>query len=242
MYKQSASLSEQAQCVASLIAKIGEVGTRFGHSDKDARSIALYNVRFIAYGTMMVLNLLDSWSIGDKAVKSAIPQLLGLSDVTDQSVKLAGDSLHKNSKLSLIFLGQLQIENCLRNLARELNLENPGQRFYCLVESFASRLRLPDSVVAGFNVADLIKDSLQGNGIHSGPDTVTTLGKVNYEFRDQQRVSCASVAHIAHALESNIDNLATIFGTPEVSALKGPVMDQYVWEIAGDHPLSRSMH
>ena len=134
-----------------------------------------------------------------------------------------------------VSLGQFQIENCLRNLARELNVGTPRQGFFLLAKSFVALLGLPGSLVDELNVAALIRNSLHGNGIHSGHqdrDTVTTLEKVTYEFRHQQRVSCATVEHIAHALESSIDILATVFGTPEVSALEDPVMDQYVWEIA----------
>ena len=130
MYKESASHSEQAECVASLVLKTEEVRTRFGYSDQDARSLVLNNVRSIAYATKMVLNLLDSWCIGDAAVRAAIPQLLGLTNVNDRTVKVAGDTLHKTTKLSLIILGQFQIENCLRNLARELNIKMPNRGFY----------------------------------------------------------------------------------------------------------------
>ncbi len=235
MYKESASHSEQAECVASLVAKIEDVRTRFGYSDQDARSVALNNVRSIAYATQMTLNLLDSWCIGNETVRAAIPQLLGFTSVTERSVKVAGDALHKTTKLSLVLLGQFQIENCLRNLARELNVRTPGQGFFSLAESLVALLGLSGSLVDELNVAALIRNSLHGNGIHSGyqgRDTVTTLDKVTYEFRHQQRVSCAAVEHIAHALESSIGILATVFGTPKVGALDDPVMDQYVWEIA----------
>lgn len=236
MYKESASHSEQAECVASLVAKIEDVRTQYDYSDEDARSVALNNVRSIAYSTQMVLNLLDSWCIGDEAVRAVIPQLLGLTNVTDRSVKVSGDLLHKNTKLSLALLGQFQIENCLHNLARELNNDQaPPKAFFSLAQSLVGHLGLPEGLVADLNVAALIRNSLHGNGIHTGYqglDTFTTLEEVTYEFRHQQRVSCANVEHIAHALESSIDILSTIFSTPEVRTLEDPVMDQYAWEIA----------
>jgi hypothetical protein len=184
----------------------------------------------------MTLNLLDSWCIGDEAVRTAIPQLLGLTGVTDHSVKVAGNSLHKNTKLSLALLGQFQIENCLRNLVREMTPDQPPPKaFFSLAQSLVTHLGLPDNLVAHLNVAALIRNSLHSNGIHAGYqglDTVTTLNNVTYEFRHQQKVSCATVEHIAHALESSVGILSTMFSAPEVSALKDPVMDQYVWEIA----------
>jgi hypothetical protein len=231
MYKESASHSEQAECVASLVLKTEEVRMRFGFSDQDARSVVLNNVRSIAYTAQMVLNLLDSWCIGNEAVRDAIPQLLGLINVSDRSVKVAGDTLHKTAKLSLVILGQFQIETCLRNLARELNIKMPNRGFYPLTKSLIAFLGLPGVLVDELNVAAFIRNSLHGNGIHSGykgRDTVTTLDNVTYEFLHQQPVSCATVEHIAHALESSVNILATIFDTQQVSVLKDPVIDRHV--------------
>jgi hypothetical protein len=231
MYKESASHSEQAKCVASLVLKAEEVYARFGYSDQDARSVVLNSVRSIAYSAQMVLNLLDSWCTGNEAVRVAIPQLLGLTNVSDRSVKVAGDTLHKTAKRSLIILGQFQIETCLRNLARELKIKMSNRGFYPLTKSLVAVSGLPGALVDELNVAAFIRNSLHGNGIHSGykgRDTVTTLDNVTYEFLHQQPVSCANVEHIAHALESSVNILATIFDTQQVRDLKDPVTDQYV--------------
>lgn len=231
MYKESASHSEQAECVASLVVKTEDVRTRFGYSDQDTRSVVLNNVRSIAYSTQMVLNLLDSWCIGDEAVRAAISQLLGLTNASDRSVKVAGDTLHKTVKLSLVILSQFQIESCLRNLARELYIKMPNRGFYPLTKSLLAFLSLPGTLVDELNVAAFIRNSFHGNGIHSGfkgCDTFTTLNNVTYEFLHQQPVSCATVEHIAHALESSVNILATIFDTQQISVLKDPVIDQYV--------------
>ena len=244
MYKESASHSEQAECVASLVLKTEDVRTRFGYSDQDVRSVVLNNVRSIAYSTQMVLNLLDNWCIGNEAVRAAIPQLLGVTDVSDRSIKVAGDTLHKTAKLSLVILGQFQIESCLSSLARELNLKRSNRGFFPLAKSLVALLGLPGALVDELNVAALIRNSLHGNGIHSGykgRDTVTTLDNVTYEFLHQQRVSCATVEHIAHALESSITILAKFFDAPQVRVLKDPVIDQYVRRLQANHT-SRSIH
>lgn len=238
MYKESASHSEQAECVASLVVKTEDVRTRFGYSDQDTRSVVFNNVRSIAYSTQMVLNLLNSWCIGDEAVRAAIPQLLGLTNASDRSVKVAGDTLHKTAKLSLVILSQFQIESCLRNLARELNIKMSNRGFYPLTKSLLAFLSLPGTLVDELNVAAFIRNSLHGNGIHSGfkgRDTFTALDNVTYEFLHQQPVSCATVEHIAHALESSVNILATIFDTQQISVLKDPVIDQYVQRLQPNH-------
>ncbi|MCH7506276.1 MAG: hypothetical protein IID60_03085, partial [Proteobacteria bacterium] len=127
--------------------KTEDVRKRFGYSDQDVRSVVLNNVRSIAYSTQMVLNLLDSWCIGNEAVRVPIPQLLGLTNVTDRSVKIARNTLHKTAKRSLIILGQFQIENCLSSLAGELNLKRSNRGFFPLTKSLVALLGLPGALV-----------------------------------------------------------------------------------------------
>ena len=107
----------------------------------------------------------------------------------------------------------------------------PNRGFYPLTKSLLAFLSLPGTLVDELNVAAFIRNSIHGNGIHSGfkgRDTFTTLNNVTYEFLHQQPVSCATVEHIAHALESSVNILATIFDTQQISVLKDPVIDQYV--------------
>ena len=191
MYKESASHSEQAECVASLVLKTEDIRTRFGYSDQDARSVVLNNVRFIAYSTQMVLNLLDSWCLGDEAVRAAIPQLLGLTNVTDRTVEVAGRALHKTTKLSLVILGQFQIETCLSNLARELNIKRSNRDFFLLTKSLIAFFGLPGALVAARNVAAFFLTSLSGKGSvsgYTGCDTVTLLENVTSVFVQHQSV------------------------------------------------------
>ena len=235
MYIDSASPSEQVECVTSLVEKIEKVRSHFGYSDKDARSVALNNIRAIARATSMTLSLLDTWSRNEEPERTEISQLLGLTDINNHSIHSAGRALHKTSKLSLALLGQFQIENCLANLARELSEgQETRSGFYDRADALIATLSLPGNFVDYLNVAALIRNSLHRNGIHYGhkeSDTVTTLGGVAYQFHHQQKVSCARVEHISHALGLSIDVLATIFDSPEVGDLGDPVMDQYVWEI-----------
>ena len=67
----------------------------------------------------MVLNLLDSWCIGDEAVRAAIPQLLGLTNASDRSVKVAGDTLHKTVKA---------LPRHLKPVSNRVLSEEPGAR------------------------------------------------------------------------------------------------------------------
>jgi hypothetical protein len=183
----------------------------------------------------MVLNLLHNWAIGNNTIRGLIPRFLGMSVITEPSVRRAADILEKASKLSLALLGQFQIENCFRSLARELRVGAPRQGFYTLAEALVQRLGLDQGHLDVLNVAALIRNSLHTNGIHygyQGQDTVTAIEDVTYEFRHERRVQCASTAHIAHALEASTGVLEDVFRSAEVMALADPVIDQYMWELS----------
>ena len=61
--------AEESACVASLVEKCEHVRSQLRYSDEDSRTILLNNVRVIAYSAQMVLNLLDSWTIGNEQVR-----------------------------------------------------------------------------------------------------------------------------------------------------------------------------
>lgn len=233
MYKKSASYSEQAECVQSVANRCTQLSAAFNYSDQDARSVCLHNIRSFAYGCGLILNLLDSWAIGDKTIREAIPQLLGLEDVTKHSVQVAGNILHKDSKLTLVLLAQFQIENLFRNLARDLSIK-VNQGFYVLAGDVLTHVGIPNGLDV-LNTPALIRNSLHSNGIHrgyAGNDTKVTLGGVSYEFLNDEPVHCATVEHIAHSLESSLDVLDQVLNTSQVLALSDPLMDEYVWDIA----------
>lgn len=106
VYRQCQSYAEQSGCVSELADACFALKARLGYSDPDARTVALDNVGAIARTGQMTLNLLDSWTRGDEAVRQVIPQLLGLTPVNTQSVASAGNLLGKFGKLALAVLVQ----------------------------------------------------------------------------------------------------------------------------------------
>ncbi len=194
--------------------------------------MVLNNVRNVAYAAQAVLNLLDSWSKGNEADRQAIPRLIGLTTPTKEGVQLAGNNIAYVTKIGFCMTAQSQIENSLRNVSRELGLNNSAG-FYRLAEALVLNVGLPSDRVERLNVAAMIRNSLHDNGMHRGhrgQDSVITLGGVVYEFRDGQRVECADWEHIAHALETSIDVLEEIFNSAAVSSLGPPIMDKYAWD------------
>lgn len=230
MYKTCKSYSEQSECVASLGDKCSQALSSFSFHEKDTRRVTLNNVEMIARGGQMILNLLDSWCTGDEAVKQIIPQLVGLTTVTDEGVKTAGDTLNKSSKLNLVVLGQFQIETCLRNIGNELGLASGGTGFYRTAEMLTQHLSCPTNMLEELNVPALIRNSLHCNGIHHGyrgSNTTIAISSVSYQFIHNNPVNCASWEYIAHALENSIEILQHIISTTQVRAIVNPIVDQY---------------
>ncbi len=236
MYRICTSYADQSKCVSELADACVSLKKRLGYSDPDARTVALDNITAIARSGQMVLNLLDSWAKGDELIRQVIPQLIGLKEVTQESVQMAGDMLNKSAKLALVVLAQFQVENLSKNIARELRIPDAGKGFYGCASSLLNAILIPKDRMDVLNTAARIRNSLHANGIHhrqhpAEPPYVTICG-VTYEFKDGHPVSCATWEHIAHALEASVGVLEEAFLTPQVKAIPDPMMDRYAWEQA----------
>ena len=238
MFKECKGHKDQAECVVSLVEKCDEIKDTFGYSDQDARSLVCNNIRVISYSNVLLLNLLESWVIGDEMVRSFIPQVIGLQKPTEKQVAVAGRTLHRSSRLSLVLLAQFQIENCIRSIVRELGIVDRSTGFYSVAKKLISELSLPDSDLDILNVSALIRNSLHSNGIHhsigkQAKSIETEIDGVMYKFVDGEAVHCASVEHIAHAIENSMSILEKIFNNPQVEAMPDPIADTYLMYYTG---------
>ena len=236
MYKSCNSYSDQSARVGELADACLSLREQIGCSDPDARSVALNNIRMIAHSGQMILNLLDSWAIGDDNVRQAIPQLLGLATKSPEAVQLSGDALRISAKFALVVLSQFQIENAFRNIHRELAFGSTGTGFYRCANDVLQALNMSSNDMETLNVPARIRNSLHANGIyhrqHPAENPTVVINGVQYDFHDGQKVECASWEHIAHALECSIGVLETVFLHAQVTAIADPMMDQYAWEEA----------
>lgn len=236
VYRKCQSYADQSQYVHELAEAAFTLLRKLRYSEPDARTVALNNVHLIARAGQMTLNLLDSWVKGDEALRKVIPQLLGMSNPTTESVHVSGDLLGKSGKLALAVLAQFQIENLLRNLHRELKLGPASIGFYRSADGVLNALGLPADRMETLNVAARIRNSLHSNGIHhmqhAAEQSLVVLKGVTYEFRDGQKVECAGWEHIAHALECSVEVLAEVLTHPRVVAIADPMMDVFAWEEA----------
>ena len=231
MFKATNSYKDEAECAKSLIDFCTRIIEKHNYLGTDTRTAALVNVRFVGYSTLAIANLLDSWSKGDETVRQAIPSLIGLTDVNEKSVKLMGDSLHKSSKLSLILIGQFQIENCISNINKALAISS-NNKFYSKVKALINFVEFGDYELKTLNTGAKIRNSLHSNGIHNEYDFHHTLkGDVQYDFNNGEKVSCASLPYIAHALECSLEVLDEIISSNQVKSYTGLIEDTYVAQL-----------
>jgi len=234
MFKSTKSLKDEAECVKSLIDFCTRTIEKHKYPDTDTRTGALVNVRFVGYSTFAIANLLDRWSKGDKTVCKAIPSLIGLTDVNEKSIKLMGDSLHKSSKLSLILIGQFQIENGISNISEALGISSGIKGFYNRAKMLIDYLGFGYDKLEALNTGALIRNSLHSNGIHHGYQGMSshiTLKGVQYDFYHGKKVSCATLPHIAHSLECSLEVLDEIIGSSQVKSYTGLIEDTYVAQL-----------
>ena len=231
MYKEG-SYKAFSECVDSFANACTTLRKKHSYSDHDARGAALNACFAIARSSQMILNLLDSWAIGDEVIRQFIPQVLGLRTVTKEAVDYCGSTIDKTNKLAFVLLCQFQIENLLTNISRELQLQEDS-RFYQLSKTIVDHCSLAKQAHDILYLPAAIRNSLHSNGIHkslrSWGDKRVTLDGVEYRFKFDQPVSCASWAHIAHALEHSIAVVSDILDAPEVKAINDPMFDHYTW-------------
>lgn len=230
MYIKESSYKDHAKCIKSLVDTCTTIIDKHKYSDEDIRTIAFANIRSIGCSSILITNLLDSWTIGDEIIRQSIPQLIGLTEVTEKSVKLARESLQKTTKLSLILLSQFQIENFLHRVANAIGCTLKGNGFYNKISNLITFLGLDINLVDELNVPALIRNSLHSNGIHrayKNKDFEINLDGVDYEFIHAKKVSCASMPHIAHALENSVRILDQILDHKKIKDYKNEINDEY---------------
>ena len=227
MFKERKSNKDDAECILHLIETCNSLIKKYGYPDNDTRTASLVNIRFTSYSSLGISTLLDSWSKRDNTVRQIIPQLLGLTQVDTKSVQLMGDSLHKTSKLSLILLGQFQIENCIVNINKALGIKSKSKGFYNKANVLLSHLGVHPSRLDKLNTGAKIRNSLHSNGIHNGSNFHCNLKGIQYDFIDGKKVSCASFPHIAHALECSVEVLDEIYSTHQLKSYSSLIPDAY---------------
>lgn len=229
MFTKSKLMKDQAKCVESMNQYCTNIISKYKYKDGDTRTRTLANIRSFGYYSMAMLNLLDGMQSDDAGIRTIISKLLGAQNPSAKEINIIGRILYKTSKLSLIVLGQFQIENCLKLISEAIGIKsNTG--FYKISQTLLDELGLNKDSMDVLNTGALIRNSLHSNGIHigfNGSDFNSNIDDINYEFKHGKKVSCATFPHIVHALEGSLIVLDEIFDTTKVKA-QVTLEDQYI--------------
>jgi len=230
MFTSSIKYNEKAECVNSLFEKCIYYFKSNGYPTTDTRSAVFNNIKFTAYATFGNTYLIHSWTIKENS--EIIPPLLGMKKkVTLEDITLMADSLEHSSKLALILIGQFQIENCIENVNNALGLSTGSSGFFKKAKTILDHVGMGNDKIQVLNTGALIRNSLHSNGIHRGfrnSDFHSIIEGVNYDFIHDIKVTCASLPHIAHLLESSVNILNDIINSPQVKSHSNLIEDKYV--------------
>ena len=229
MFTKSKLMKEQGNCVESLIQYCTKIIDKKKYKNGDTRTRTLANIRSFGYNSVAMLSLLDGMERGNTGLRTLIPNLLGMQNPKAKDIKMMNRILHRTSKLSLIVLGQFQIENCLVLISKAIGIKLRNG-FYNISKDLLDELGLNKDKIDVINTGALIRNSLHSNGIHhgfSGSDFSSKIDGINYKFKHGKKVSCATYPHIAHALEGSLNVLDEIFNTAKVMS-QATLEDQYI--------------
>ena len=177
-----------------------------------------------------MLSLLNGMQSEDAGIRTIISKLLGMQNPSANQTNTIGRIIRNTSKMSLIVLGQFQIENCIVNIGNAIGVRSQSMGFYNKANALLSSLGLDQTKLEILNTGALIRNSLHSNGIHhgyNGSDFHSNLKGVQYDFIHNQKVSCASFPHIAHALECSVEVLDEIFSTSQLKQHASLIPDAY---------------
>ena len=229
MFTKSKLLKDQGDCVESMNQYCTDIISKYKYDDGDTRTRTPANIRSFGYFSLAMLSLLDGMQSEDAGIRTIISKLLGMQNPSANQTNTIGRIIRNTSKMSLIVLGQFQVENCLKLISEAIGIKL-STGFYNISKTLLNELGLNKDMVDVLNTGALIRNSLHSNGIHHGfndGDFSSNIDGIKYEFKHGKKVSCATFPHIAHALEGSLIVLDEIFNTAKVIAIV-TLKDQHI--------------
>ena len=226
------SYLDAAKRLVNLAEKLRQVRNSRGYSERDARAVALANCCNLSL-TSASLCLLLSPGEG----RTTEEDFLALFQLRSGNAQEISDAINRFNRLSFLTLFHFQLDNLLRNLARELKLDHRRPGYYRLLEDFVEQLTTDRriQILEVLLTPAYIRNSLHANGIYhgyQGSSTSFVIDGVQYGFVNGQPLQCASWGHVIHAFGAAIAAIEEILGTPQVVRLPDPIEDTYAWERA----------
>jgi len=201
------------------------------YKNTDARHVALMNCGTSLFFAGIIINIVSKVSDGKLSKKDFIALVGQTHDDVDFTVNI----IELEVRLGLIVKIQFQIENLFRSLLRELKVVDIDRSgFVDLAKIIFKQTSLPDApkkfeIIKTFS---LIRNSLHANGWFHGKSDAFNIGGMRFEFKTDERISCAHWRHLWVLLEELVSVVEEILSRPTISDIPGTVADLFVWDIA----------
>lgn len=83
-----------------------------------------------------------------------------------------------------------------------------------------------------FFAATYLRNSFHNNGMHRGPALDVELQNMRFKFEPGKAIDCGSFGHVLGVLYEIMGCLEEILLSPPLAMLKGPILDDWVLELA----------
>ncbi|MEP4380506.1 MAG: hypothetical protein ABJ363_16065 [Alphaproteobacteria bacterium] len=218
-----------AEFLAALGQEVQNLKDEIGVSNEDARGVGLSNIKVALIKSGLILNILCT---GEENRMSAV-DFLNLTGFTGGSAQDAADIIEKYERHAVLTEFQFQVENMLRRIRTELNLDEV-RGFWNTTKTLIEHLDLenPADCQSLIYLPAILRNSRHANGIHHGTSSTITVNDVEFEFVDGEAVHCAGWGHVAISIQASISIVRQILTHETVLAIPDPVFEQYAWDIA----------
>lgn len=134
-------------------------------------------------------------------------------------------------RLSLAVLVHFKIDNLFQNILKHIErTPTPRKRgFYHTSSKVLQAASISDTGYEKDVLTALanIRNSLHGNGIHKSPSMSVQIDGVDFEFKEGQKVECASWSHIATAILGSIDVLEKVLMSSNIKGITDEIKDEF---------------
>jgi hypothetical protein len=224
----------------SIITKIHSIkqntvkNSNFDIESQDARLVALDSIQsdMLAVGNWIsTLNSLANKCVANgKLNEKEFLESVG----SIKSLKDTEDIMYKFLRLGLLAPIHFKIDNMFHNILRELGnipKDKKGSEkksFWDLTEVISSEASLSKDEKESLIAFSYLRNSLHNNGMHRyGNNLNINIRGLDFKFKKDKKIECASWEHIIIVLDVNIDVINKILSSPKIYNLKDEIKDDF---------------
>lgn len=204
-----------ASDLKKLIDKTSEIEKDKNWKKGDCRHETLGALRYLFSGPLILMNILDTFE------KSPLSEedLKRVMGIANGKLESAMERLQKPYRLGFVSQYQFIIEHLFKNLIEALNSKLPKGYWNISEEILKLSQTCNDIKHKTLNVLAKVRNTYHSNGLHSEDDWSHVIGEVEYKFKKDHQISCATWNHIITAMDATLDIIQEIYSCPKIKSL-----------------------